>query len=139
MLHTGEGRQPVAAPLQRRLGGSLDQDCGGPPNLEIIAEGAELQVAEKRSRSATLPSGVTLTYSLFESEEQTGKKDQAKADEQPETKEQQKKRERRVTVEEQLYDQQQLGDHKFYSFTRWISNFIKTAVTMPHLRLKRAF
>lgn len=68
----------------------------------------------ERLRSATLPGNMMLTYSVFE----TSDDDQAAKKSVAEKSPVEEAVEKRTQAEERLYDQQQLGDHKFYSFTR---------------------
>lgn len=95
---------PITTPSPMRYLSKLDQDSA---NLEIIKEGAELEVVTERPRSATLPGNLKLNYCIFEKDEVEEEKSPAE-----------EAVERRAQAEERLYDQQQLGDHKFYSFTR---------------------
>ena len=90
------------------MGSSTDQEPG---NLEIITEGAELEVDVARPRSATLP---PLKYAPF-----TIGDDPDEDEDLSEAEKQKSDVEKRISdAEERLYDQKQLGDHKFYSFTR---------------------
>jgi hypothetical protein len=95
------------------LGSSVDQD--NPPNLEIIAEGAELEVP--RRRSATLPANVTLEYSVFE-DKPVGFSIGEEEEEIVKPQEEAGAEAGKAEPGEKLYDQQPFGEHKFYSFTR---------------------
>ena len=85
---TIEGRQPIATPPKHRPAkiNSLQED------LQIIKEGAELEVEPERPRSATLPSNSK--FSAFKTEKDDVGKD------------------------ERVFSQGPIGEHKFYSFTK---------------------
>ena len=85
--------------------GSMDEGR----NLEIITEGAELQMVGERPRSATLPGnmlffvGTDKGADTTDGKEEEGKKEADKEEEDDEDK---------------VFSQGKIGDHKFYSFTK---------------------
>ena len=113
-VHTGIGRQPVATPPHRSGSagshasrvGSLDEGR----NLEIITEGAELQMRGERPRSATLPGNMMFSFG-GEAEKEEGKESTDSKKEEEAGKEEE-------DDNDKVFSQGKIGDHKFYSFTK---------------------
>ncbi len=112
----------MATPPHRSSSGHISRvssiDDG--PNLEIITEGAELQVAGERPRSATLPRDVK--FAQFESgikeeekEEADGRKELADG-----KKEEGEGKGKEDDEDDKVFSQGKIGEHKFYSFTKCV-------------------
>ena len=106
----------VTTPPSRRHIGRMGSSQDEIPNLQIIKEGAELEVAETKPRSATLPPDAKL--SLFDKEEREGEEGMDGGGEGQTARGSKEEGKKNEDDDRVFTSQGKIGQHKFYSFTR---------------------